>query len=182
MSGLFTRCGGRQRLIKMEKFLHFFASEAGPFETHLPVPTLLKKTLCLATHYFYRHPKTYSFAGAGASRTHRHIKTHICCGAGEAFPRRRDSADRGFLADPQRRLSARRDNREGLGGTEVHCRPVQVRPNTHAHARTLNTHTHTHTHTRTHAHTHTRSLSLSLSLSLSCQIRPAECLRIVRVR
>ena len=36
MPDLFTRSGGRQRLVKMEKFLHFFASEAGPFETKLP--------------------------------------------------------------------------------------------------------------------------------------------------
>jgi Ca2+-binding EF-hand superfamily protein/CRP-like cAMP-binding protein len=37
MPDLFRRCGGRNRLVKMEKFLHFFASEAGPFEMKLPV-------------------------------------------------------------------------------------------------------------------------------------------------
>ena len=36
MPDLFTRSGGRQRLIKMETFMKFFASDAGPFEVKLP--------------------------------------------------------------------------------------------------------------------------------------------------
>ena len=36
MPDLFTRSGGRQRLIKMESFMKFFASDAGPFEMKLP--------------------------------------------------------------------------------------------------------------------------------------------------
>eukprot|EP01043_Picozoa_sp_COSAG02_P025887 COSAG02_NODE_1472_length_12451_cov_183.797037_2_plen_98_part_00 len=45
MPDLFTRCGGRQHLVKMEKFLHFFGRGTGPFEMRLP--TLVE---CIAAH------------------------------------------------------------------------------------------------------------------------------------